>query len=102
MARGCSGVGLIELGKLCVSVVVETCVTVSVDHTAGIIDVAVSVNVSVVVENWVIVEVEASSNCVDTVVSTRVSLCVTVVVNIEVADPAVSPEPGMTRFLKAT
>ena len=61
-----------------------------VDHSGGLVNVEVSVEVSVNVTNCVSVVVESSGG--------------KVVGNIkdEVTGAAVLPEPGMTRFLKAT
>jgi hypothetical protein len=81
-----SGTGWVELGKTPVSVVIETCVTVRVDTSGGLIDVAVST--SVILSVTVVIEI-----CAGMVVGT---------ISVEVTGAAVLPEPGMTRFLKAT
>ena len=88
-SRG-SETGWLELGKACVSVTVETCVNVVTDHSDGVVDVVVSIKVSVIVVSSVCVEVDNSAG---KVVGT---------IKIDVTGTAVLPEPGMTRFLKAT
>ena len=88
-SRG-SEVGWLELGKGCVSVTVEVCVSVVVDHSGGLVNVEVSVEVSVNVTNCVSVVIESSGG---KVVGN---------IKVEVTGAAVLPEPGMTRFLKAT
>lgn len=84
-SRG-SEIGWLELGKGCVSVTVETCVTVVVDKSGGLVNVIVSIRltycVSVVVDN-------SGGKVVGSI-------------KVEVTGAAVLPEPGMTRFLKAT
>ena len=78
--------GWVELGKACVSVVVESCVTVTVDSSGGFVDITVSISVRL----SVIVVVDT---CAGKVVAS---------INVEVAGAAAPPEPGITRFLKAT
>ena len=84
-SRGCE-LGWLEVGKACVSVTVETCVTVVVDHSGGLIDIALSVRVI---------------NCVSVVVDDSGAKVVGSI-KVEVTGAAVLPDPGMTRFLKAT
>ena len=88
MLNGSRGaeVGWLELGKGCVSVTVEVCVSVMVDHSGGHVNVVVSVRVT----DWVSVVIEISAGKV-------VGMA-----KVEVTGAAVLPEPGMTRFLKAT
>ena len=88
-SRG-SEVGWLVLGKGCVSVTVETCVCVVVDTSGGVVNVEISVNVSVIVVSSVSVVVDNSGG---KVVGT---------IKVDVTGAAVLPEPGMTRFLKAT
>jgi len=66
--------------------VVETCVSVVVDHSGGLVNVEVSVSVT---------------NCVSVVVDNSGGKVVGKI-KVEVTGAAVLPEPGMTRFLKAT
>ena len=84
-SRG-SEVGWLELGKGCVSVTVEVCVSVVVDHSGGLVNVEVSVNVT---------------NCVSVVIESSGGKVVGNI-KVEVTGAAMLPEPGMTRFLKAT
>ena len=88
MLNGSRGaeVGWLELGKGCVSVTVEVCVSVMVDHSGGLVNVVVSVRVT----DWVSVVIEISAGKV-------VGMA-----KVEVTGAAVLPEPGMTRFLNAT
>lgn len=88
-SRGCD-VGWLELDKGCVSVTVETCVSVVVDHSGGLVNVEVSVEVSVNVTNCVSVAIDNSGG---KVVGR---------IKVEVTGAAVLPEPGMTRFLNET
>ena len=92
-SRG-SETGWLELGKACVSVTVETYVNVVTDHSGGLVDVVVSIIVSVIVSVIVV-----SSVCV--VVDNSAGKVVGTI-KVDVTGTAVLPEPGMTRFLKAT
>jgi hypothetical protein len=84
-SRG-SEVGWLELGKGCVSVTVAVCVSVVVDHSGGLVNVVVSVRVA---------------DCVSVVI--EISGCKVVGnIKVEVTGAAMLPDPGMTRFLKAT
>ena len=84
-SRG-SEVGWLVLEKGCVSVTVETCVSVVVDHSGGLVNVVVSVRVTDCVS--VVIEI-SGGNVVGNI-------------KVEVTGAAVLPEPGMMRFLKAT
>jgi hypothetical protein len=84
-SRG-SEAGWLELGKDCVSVTVEICVSVVVDTSGGVVSVEVSVRVT---------------NCVSVVIDNSGGKVVGSI-KVEVTGAAVLPEPGMTRFLKAT
>jgi hypothetical protein len=79
-------VGWLGLGKDCVSVTVEVCVSVVIDHSGGLVNVVVSVRVTDCVS--VVIEISAGK--------------VVGMTKVEVTGAAVLPEPGMTRFLKAT
>jgi hypothetical protein len=81
-----SEAGWLELGKDCVSVTVETCVSVVVDTSGGLVNVEVSVRVT---------------NCVSMVIEISAGKVVGTI-KVDVTGAAVLPEPGMTRFLKAT
>jgi hypothetical protein len=84
-SRG-SEIGWLELGKGCVSVTVEVCVSVVVDHSGGLVNVLVSVRVTDRVS--VLIEISGGK-----VVGN---------IKVEVTGAAVVPDPGMTRFFKAT
>lgn len=88
MLNGSRGaeVGWLELGKGCVSVTVEICVSVVVDHSGGLVKVVVSVRVTDCVS--VVIEISGGK-----VVGN---------IKVKVTGAAVLPDPGMTRFLKAT